>query len=288
MQTSDGKRTNSRSAFPELHSAFAHVPAGPFIYGPEECYERLEQCPPLKPRQTMELPEFWIAKRPVTYAEWRTFLKATGHAWGGTWWRIVRGWRGVVLRAFAPGSDYPPDHGALPIVNVSQADALAYCAWLSERLDHACTLPTEYQWEKAARGSDGRTYPWGEEHPRPEIHWQRRFPVGPESYLFSLFVRPRREWARAGWYWRNGHPWPVGAAPQNVSPYGCVDMSGNIWEWTCSLYNPDRPGFHVVKGGSWGYSVHHTKLYVRSAGSVTIPSRNYRAQGTGFRVVINV
>jgi formylglycine-generating enzyme required for sulfatase activity len=65
-------------------------------------------------------------------------------------------------------------------------------------------------------------------------------------------------------------------------------MAGNIWEWTTSLYNPEISGFHIVKGGSWGYSIHHTKLYVRSACSVTTPSSEYRAQGTGFRVVMRV
>ncbi len=273
------------STFP---SAFARIPSGPFIYGSEECYERLEQCPPLKPRQTLELPEFWIAKAPVTYGQWREFLEATGHQWAGQWYRVVRGWRGVFLRAYAPTPAYPDGHDDFPIVDVSQRDAYVYCEWLSGRLGRRCTLPTEAQWEKAARGTDGRVYPWGDEPPRPEIQWQRKFPVGPESYLFSLVVRPRREWARAGWYWRNGHPWPVDAAPQNVSPYGCMDMSGNIWEWTSSLYNPALPQFHVVKGGSWGYSIHHTKLNVRSACSVTIPSADYRAQGTGFRVMVEM
>ncbi len=78
----------------------------------------------------------------------------------------------------------------------------------------------------------------------------------------------------------------MGSEPRNTSPYGCLDMSGNIWEWTRSLYNPALPDFHVVKGGSWGYSIHHTKLYVRSACSVETPSRDYHAQGTGFRVII--
>lgn len=266
--------------------SFVHIPAGPFIYGPEECYERLAYCRALRPRQTLDLPEFWLAQRPVTNREWRCFLEQTGYAWAGQWHRVARGWRGVFLRAYAPGAHYPDGHDDFPVVDVSQADALAYCAWLSEQLQRPCTLPSEEQWEKAARGADGRTYPWGELPPRPELQWQRRFPVGLETYLYSLVVKPRREWARAGWYWRNGHPWPVGARPENVSPYGCVDMSGNIWEWTRSLYNPALPDFHVVKGGSWGYSIHHVKLYVRSACSVTIPSRGYRAPGTGFRVAI--
>ena len=265
---------------------FCHVPAGPFLYGPERCFERLTQCPPLKPQQTMTLPEFWLAKQPVTYRQWRDFLQATGHPWRGRWYRVVRGWRGTFLRAYAPCDSYPDGHDQFPMVDVTQADAYAYCAWLSERLNRRVTLPTEFQWEKAARGTNGRLYPWGNEKPRPDIQWQRTFPVGPESYLWTLLVRPRREWTRAGWYWRNGYPLPVGSLPQNVSPYGCLDMSGNIWEWTSSLYNPDLPDFHVVKGGSWGYTIHHAQCNVRSACSVTTPSRDYHAQGTGFRVMM--
>lgn len=265
---------------------FVHVPAGPFIYGPEECYERLEQCPRLRPRQTIDLPEFWIARTPVTCRQWLNFVEATGHAWAGTWYRVVAGWRGGLLRGYAPSPAYPKGHDEFPMVDVTQADAHAYCAWLAGKTGRECSLPSEEQWEKAARGADGRPYPWGHEKPRPEIQWQRKFPVGLETYLFSWFFRPQREWARAGWYWRNGRPWRAGQEPHNISVYGCVDMSGNIWEWTSSLYNPALPDFHVVKGGSWGYSIHHTRLNVRSACSVTIPSREYRAPGTGFRPVI--
>ena len=269
---------------------FATVPAGEFVYGPEETYERLEQAPPRRPRQTIELETFHLAVRPVTYGEWKAFLDDTGFRWGGEWWAVDRRWWTNVPfagRRYAPVLAYPLDMAAYPIVAVSQTEALAYCEWLSKRIGRHCGLPTEEQWEKAARGTDGRTYPWGETKPRPEIQWQRRFPVTLETYLYSMIVPPRREWARAGWYWRIVAPIPVGAIPQNVSPSGCQDMAGNIWEWTKTLYNPNLSDFHVVKGGSWGYSIHHTQLYVRSACSVTIPGRDYRAQGTGFRVIIN-
>ncbi len=266
--------------------SFVHVPAGPFVYGPEVTYERLEQAPPPRARQVLDLDEFWLARYPVTYREWLSFLEATGHHWIGQWYTIRRGWRGW-LRRFGPTHDYPPDMAGYPIVDVTRADALAYCAWLSERLDRACTLPTEFQWEKAARGGDGRTFPWGETFPRPELaHLPPTHTLGLDYYLFNLFRPPRRELARSGWYWRCGAPLPVGAIPQNVSPYGCFDMAGNIWEWTNSLYNEAWPDFHVVKGGSWGYSPHHTACNCRSACSVTIPSAVYHAQGTGFRVLI--
>ncbi len=265
---------------------FCFVPAGEFVYGPELCFERLVECPPLREEQTMILPSFWLAEKPVTYALWRLFLAETGHEWVGRWYAVVGGWRGTFLRAYAPTDQYPEGHDAWPIVDVTQRDALAFCGWLSQKIGCEVRLPTEFEWEKGARGGDGRIYPWGDEKPRPEIQWQTTFPVRLESYLFSLLVKPKREWARAGWYWRNGAPTAVGVFPQNVSPYGCVDMSGNIWEWTSSLYNPKLPDFHVVKGGSWGYTIHHAQLNVRSACSVTIPSKDYHAQGTGFRVVI--
>lgn len=277
---------NPLPEIPTLDS-FVRVPAGPFIYGPERCFERLEHCPPLKPQQVIVLSEFLIGRYPITNVQWLRFIEATGYNWEGSWYRVVPGWRGIFLRAYTPTPRYPDGHDQYPIVDVTLADALAYCDWLSGVLDQPCGIPTEAHWEKAGRGPDGRLYPWGNIPPRPDIQWQRKFPVTLETYFFSLLVPPRREWARAGGYWRNGHPLPIGSLPKNVSTYGCVDMSGNIWEWTISLYNPNLPDFHTVKGGSWGYSIHHTALNVRSACSVTTKSSNYRAQGTGFRVIIN-
>ena len=266
--------------------SFAHISAGPFIYGPEVTYERLELAPPARPRQEIMLDEFWLARFPVTYGEWKEFLDDTGHDWIGTWWRIEgppRGW----LRRFAPCQQYPQEMAGYPIVDVTQEDAFAYCGWLSQRLGLHCTLPDEFQWEKAARGVDGRTFPWGETLPRPEMaDLQATHTLGLDYYRRNLLVRSKVELARSGWYWRIGAPLPVGAIPQNVSPFGCYDMAGNIWEWTTSLYNLAVADYHVVKGGSWGYSPQHTACNCRSACSVTIPSRVYHAQGTGFRVMI--
>jgi formylglycine-generating enzyme required for sulfatase activity len=270
-----------------IHPLFVRVPAGPFIYGPEVTYERLELAPPPKPRQTIHLDEFQIASYSVTFAQWKTFLDATGYGWPGNWYAIQHGARGL-RRKFAPAAHYPPQMARYPMVDVSLADALAYCEWLSGQLGQCCTLPTEFQWEKAARGPDGRTYPWGETLPRPQLaHLPATHTLGLDYYFYNMLIPARQELARSGWYWRCGAPWPVGTNPRNVSPYGCVDMAGNIWEWTVSLYNPAVPDFHVVKGGSWGYSPAHTACNCRSACSTTIASVDYHAQGTGFRVVIN-
>ena len=264
------------------------VPFGPFLYGPEVIYERQSGARPPRPQMAIDLDSFLIQETAVTFAQWRLFLDETGYAWIGHWWKIRRRGLSRHLRRFAPVDKYPPSMANYPIVDVSQVDALAFAAWLSERDGLAYGLPTEEQWEKSARGTDGRSYPWGEEPPRPELmHLRPTHTLGFDYYLRNLTAPPQDERARSGWYWRIGYPLPVGSTPANRSPYGCLDMAGNVWEWTCSPYHPADPRFHVVKGGSWGYSPHHTACNVRSACSITIPSAVYRAQGTGFRLVIN-
>lgn len=264
------------------------VPPGPFLYGPEIVYERQSGTRPLRPQTLLDLPGFFIQPRPVTNAEWKAFLDAAAYPWPGRWWAIRRRGPARHRRRFAPVASYPPEMAGYPIVDVSQADALAYAGWLSQMEGRPYTLPSEEQWEKAARGVDGRTYPWGETPPRAELmRLKPTHTLGLDYYLMNLLCRPQAELARSGWYWRRGHPLPVGSIAANCSPFGCLDMAGNVWEWTLSPYHPDEPRFHVVRGGSWGYSPHHTACNVRSACSITIPSADYRSQGTGFRLVVN-
>lgn len=175
------------------------IPAGPFVMGsaPVPGIPQYEM-----PQHTVELPAYRIGKYPVTNHQYAEFLKCVK-----TQEEPKRaGW---FLRE-------PPqaklDH---PVVGVSWYDACAYCAWLGEKTGRAYRLPSEAEWEKAARGSDGRRYPWG------------------------------NDWAENCANVNHNDTTPVGAYAAGVSPYGCLDLLGNVQEWTCTLWGsqPDAPAF---------------------------------------------
>ena len=158
----------------------------------------------------MYLDGYWIYRTEVTVAQYRKFCAATG-------------------RPITKDLDLRPVRDEDPVCNVSWYDALAYAQWAG------VTLPTEAQWEKAARGTDGRMYPWG------------------------------NDWDPAKCNGASGHAKPVGSYPTGASPFGCLDMAGNLKEWCMDWYdadyykhspsrNPSGPAtgtFRVMRGGSW-------------------------------------
>ncbi len=195
---------------PHGEPVWVEVPAGEFWMGSEKGEERE------KPVHKVHLDRYWIAKTPATNAQYRLFVEATGHG-------APKHWEdGKVPRGLE-------NH---PVVNVSWRDAMAYCQWLSDLTGKAITLPSEAEWEKAARGGlpspdrrgvggEVREYPWGDK-------WQEGYCNSDELGVNSTT--------------------PVGIFPEGVSPYGCLDLAGNVWEWTRSLWGPwDGKDYSSIK-----------------------------------------
>jgi len=181
---------------------------------------------------------FRIMRLEVTNRSFARFVAATGHVsdaertgFGYVWdgrWRAVEGadWRHP--QGFDSDLSKRWDH---PVVQVSQRDAAAFCAWLGLR------LPSEEEWEYAARGADGRRFPWGDEPPRHD---------GPGLANFGTVPCCAPD-ARDGY----AGTAPVGSYPDGVSPFGLLDMAGNVWEWTGNAF-PGRPDYVALRGGGWG------------------------------------
>lgn len=263
---------------PEPFWGFVEVPAGPFVMGTRR---RSAGALPEEGggQKKLDIPyTYWIARYPVTVAQFRAFIQAGGYDSPDVWTKEGWAWRtGEWDRQVDEGAllDWlqrrPPEQRTMPIlwddqrhycnrpvIGVSWFEATAYCKWLDTQLRASLAgskrsfvvpddyilpsgfvvrLPTEAEWEKAARtGADSR-YPWG------VAPWdENRANIG-ESHI--------------------GHPTPVGIYPNGASPLGLLDMSGNVWEWTLSLYEPYPYQPHsareedaaertrVVRGGSW-------------------------------------
>jgi len=216
------------------------VPAGPFVMGSEQ---GLGDAPP----HTVTLDAYYIDQYEVTNAQFAAFLNELGNQdEGGTPWVDVSSTYGYLQQvdgAWQPDEGYA-DH---PVVEVTWFGAKAFCAWRGAR------LPTEAEWEKAARGTDERTFPWGEE--------------------ISCDYANYRACAING-------SLPAGSHPDGVSPYGVHDMAGNVAEWTADWYaydyykdspaaNPRGPeestGDHVAsRGGSWYSSATYLRTFHRN------------------------
>jgi serine/threonine-protein kinase len=196
------------------------VPAGDFYMGSRDSDDANADNDE-KPMHPVSLDDFLIDKFEVTNADFARFVEATGYQTDAEKEGLSRNWRDA-----AEGQD---NH---PVVYVSWNDAVAYCEWVGKR------LPTEAEWEKTARGTDGKIWPWGNDWDEDKVNSSE---AGP------------------------GHTTAVGSYPDGASPYGCMDMAGNVWEWVADWYqgdyyqaapdrNPQGPNqgvSRVVRGGSW-------------------------------------
>jgi len=228
------------------------VPVGEFIMGADSEFSNE------RPRRTVNMDAFYIDKYEVTNAEYKEFVDATGHRapYLKAFWAEPFNWR---------SGTYPPGKGDYPVVLVSWNDAAAYAKWAGKR------LPTEAEWEKAARGGDGRTWPWGKT-------WDPNKCNIKESFLNSTQ--------------------PVYLFAEGKSPYGCFNMAGNVTEWTADWYSedyyrraPDRnpPGpstgkARVARGGAWDSNIN---LYARTGYRYYFPS-NKKSANIGFRCAEDV
>ena len=235
----EGWETAPRTPHKIKPSVLIAVPAGNFLMGTSD--ENIKQLQ-LKesdwayewsdndlfiaeqPQHLVSLPAFEISQYLVTNAEYYTFIWDLGH-------RLPRNWPGYT---FPEGTD---DH---PVVGVSKIDVDAYIQWYNTKTEMNYRLPTEAEWERAARGEDGRIYPWGNTF---------------DPWRCNTSESAKKGTTSVGFY-----------SPSGDSVYGAADMVGNVWEWTASRYgsNPFKAGEHyvnptgieaggsrVLRGSSW-------------------------------------
>jgi formylglycine-generating enzyme required for sulfatase activity len=219
------------------------VPAGKFSMGMNEASDE-------KPIHEVDLPDFEIGRYPVSNFEYQAFVRESDRLPPSHW----------------TGAQYPENLGDHPVVYVRWPDAVAYCNWLSRKTGQSYRLPTEAEWEKAARGAQGHTWPWGNDWSAAKCNSKeaQRRTTTPTSQF----------------------------SPDGDSVYGAADMAGNVWEWCSSLYRPypyrandgredsQANGERVVRGGSFA----DNRESVRGASRHRrLP--NIRDNATGFRVV---
>ncbi|MBM4430297.1 MAG: TIR domain-containing protein [Chloroflexi bacterium] len=207
------------------------IPTGEFLMGSDPSADKSAQDEE-QPQHTLHLTGYYLAKTPVTNAQYAAFVQSG--------YRAPRHWEGWQQ---PPGTK--EDH---PVVYVSWHDARAYCHWLAEVTGKPYRLPSEAEWEKGARGTDGRIYPWGN-------RWDAK----------------RCNTAKHG----PGDTTSVGAYPQGSSPYGLLEMVGNVWEWCSTLYldypyqsddgreDLEADGDRVLRGGSYSNSQYSARCAYR-------------------------
>jgi len=233
-----------------------YIPAGEFTMGSND-YDNE------KPPHKVYLDGYWMGKYEVTFSQYDKYCEETGKK---------------------KPSDEGCDRGDHPVIYVSWDDTAAYCQWLSGKTGLKFKLPTEAQWEKAARGIDSRKYPWGNTSPSEKIVnfadkqlWLKKKYSGADKDIDDGYACTA----------------PVGSYPLGTSPYGLSDMAGNAWEWCHDWYdaayyknsplkNPLGPASgsgRVVRGGGWSDGAGDLRCAIRNS---VAPA--YRVGILGFRL----
>ncbi|MGF1507526.1 MAG: formylglycine-generating enzyme family protein, partial [Anaerolineae bacterium] len=224
-----------------------------------------------RPSNFLTLPPYAIGRYPVTVGEFRMFVEDFGYEkrrfWSATGWK----WREdlAIREPFKWRTSRWTGDDNLPVIGVSWYEAVAYCAWLSDLTGWHYQLPTEAQWEKAARGPEGMIFPWGNAYESERAN-----------------VDDGRRSSRVGRFKRTT---PVGSFPEGASFFGAEDMSGNVWEWCLSAWaeayvfpennNTDGDVERIIRGGAWNYPPRVARTAFRLH---TYPHE--RNSHTGFRV----
>lgn len=271
---------------------FIQIPKGRFIMGSREDNELAfgDEFP----QHTLDISyDYWIGRFPVTHREFKAFVRSTSHitkaekdGWCFVWngqnekWEKVEGATWIYPTGDKGSSVNLEDH---PVVQVCWYDAVAFCAWLNETQGDGLpsgyhfSLPSEAEWEKAARGPDGREFPWGDDF---------------DPALCNFYDSGKADTIVVGSH-----------SPQSDSVYGAADMCGNIWDWTITLWGDDRDKasyvypyegqdgrenlsagdvyYRVIRGGSFKNEIRAVRCACRD-----IDPPNYSLNNLGFRVFV--
>ncbi|MFQ5657587.1 MAG: formylglycine-generating enzyme family protein [Candidatus Methylomirabilales bacterium] len=234
QQTDPGLKRTAPAMAAEDDVEMVFVPAGEFMMGSSDSEADDDE----KPVARVFVAGFWIDKFEVTHVQYRRCVEV-----------------GACTRPVGRAYD-DPTRANHPVTVISWQQAVAYCRWAGKR------LPTEAEWEKAARGTDGRRYPWGNRYEADRVN---------AGYTDGTTA--------------------VGSYPLGASPYGAMDMAGNVWEWTSSLYKPypydpndgredlNARGARVNRGGSWYYG----SKFIRTSHRANTGHIYRRVSDLGFR-----
>jgi len=217
------------------HEGMVFVPSGAFIYGSDN--DKIGDADNRKTQTQIDLPNFYIDIYPVTNRQYCDFLNNENPSVEkiDDWIDLKSASSGETCRikkSELAGYKIEAGYEKHPVIFVSWHGANAYAQWSGKR------LPTEQEWEKSARGTDGRTYPWG------------------NAFAENLCNSDENG---------SGGTTETDAFPDGQSPWGCFDMAGNVWEWTSDFYDAEKKSSYVLRGGSWNFNSRYCRCSFRKA-----------------------